>query len=69
MPVLVIWGMNDEALLPCQIDGLGAHIEQLDIVRIADGGHFIPWQKPDAVTQAMRAWLATAGRAEAALLA
>lgn len=58
MPVLVIWGMKDEALLPCQLEGLSDHIPQLDIVRVPDAGHFIPWEKPDAVTQAMRNWLA-----------
>lgn len=58
MPVLVIWGMKDEALLPCQLAGLADHIDQLKIVRVPDAGHFIPWEKPDAVTQAMRDWLA-----------
>ena len=58
MPVLVIWGVRDEALLPCQLDGLEDHIDRLDIVRVPDAGHFIPWEKPEAVTTAMRDWLA-----------
>ena len=58
MPVLVIWGVRDEALLPCQLDGLEDHIDRLDIVRVPDAGHFIPWEKPEAVTNAMRDWLA-----------
>ena len=58
MPVLVIWGMKDEALLPCQLDGLEEHIDQLEIIRVADAGHFIPWERPDAVTRAMQRWLA-----------
>lgn len=58
MPVLVIWGMQDEALLPCQLDGLDAHIADLTIIRVADAGHFIPWEQPEAVTKAMRGWLA-----------
>ena len=57
MPVLVIWGLRDEALLPCQLDGLEDHIDRLDIVRVSDAGHFIPWEKPEAVTTAMRDWL------------
>lgn len=57
MPVLVIWGMRDEALLPCQLDGLNQHIDQLHIVRVADAGHFIPWEKPAAVTQAISDWM------------
>ncbi len=58
MPVLVIWGMKDEALLPCQLDGLETHIDTLTVVRVADAGHFIPWERPAAVSAAMRDWLA-----------
>lgn len=58
MPVLVIWGMQDEALLPCQLDGLDTHIADLTIIRVAEAGHFIPWEQPEAVTKAMRGWLA-----------
>jgi pimeloyl-ACP methyl ester carboxylesterase len=58
MPVLVIWGMKDSALLPCQIDGLDEYIADLTLVRIADAGHFVPWEKPEAVTKAMLEWLA-----------
>jgi pimeloyl-ACP methyl ester carboxylesterase len=58
MPVLVIWGMNDEALLPCQLEGLNDHIDTLTVVRVEDAGHFIPWERPEAVNHAMRHWLA-----------
>jgi pimeloyl-ACP methyl ester carboxylesterase len=57
-PTLVIWGMKDAALLPLQIEGLDALVPDLSIRRIADGGHFVPWEKPEAVTAAMRDWLA-----------
>jgi pimeloyl-ACP methyl ester carboxylesterase len=57
MPVLVVWGMNDPALLPCQLDGLDALIDNLTIVRIPDAGHFVPWEAPDAANAAMRDWL------------
>lgn len=56
-PTLVIWGMKDKALLPVQLDGLDALVPALTIVRIEDGGHFVPWEKPEAVTAAMREWL------------
>lgn len=58
MPTLVVWGMKDSALLPCQLDGLDAAVTDLTVVRVADAGHFVPWEKPGAVTQAMREWLA-----------
>ena len=54
MPVLVIWGMQDSALLPSQLD-LAAYVPDLTIEKI-DAGHFVPWQKPDAVIAAMRRW-------------
>lgn len=57
MPVLVIWGMKDEALLPCQLDGLDDHIDDLTIVRVDDAGHFIPWEQPRAVNAAVERWL------------
>ena len=57
MPTLVIWGMDDEALLPCQLDGLDNHIEQLEIIRVDGAGHFIPWQAPSKVTAAISDFL------------
>ncbi len=56
MPTLVVWGMNDPALLPCQLDGLEALVETIEIVRV-DAGHFIPWENPEAVNTAMRRFL------------
>lgn len=57
-PTLVIWGMEDSALLPVQLEGLDAHVSDLTIVRIEQAGHFVPWEKPQAVNAAMRDWLA-----------
>jgi pimeloyl-ACP methyl ester carboxylesterase len=57
MPILIIWGLNDAALLPCQLEGLDDHIENLKIVRVPEAGHFVPWEAPEPVTAAMRSWL------------
>lgn len=56
-PTLVIWGMNDIALLPCQLDGLAALVPDLTVVQI-DASHFVPWENPQAVNAAIREWLA-----------
>lgn len=56
MPVLVIWGLGDKALLPCQLEGLDALVPDLRIVKV-DAGHFVPWENPDAVTKAIRGFL------------
>jgi pimeloyl-ACP methyl ester carboxylesterase len=56
MPTLIIWGMNDPALLPCQLEGLDALVSDLTIMRIACG-HFTPWEAPESVNAAMRDFL------------
>lgn len=58
MPVLVIWGLKDKALLPVQLEGLESLVEDLRIVAEPDAGHFIPWEKPEVVTSAIRDFLA-----------
>ncbi|MGP7795389.1 alpha/beta fold hydrolase [Sphingomonas sp. CLY1604] len=52
---LVIWGTRDTALLPVLVDGLPPYVPQLTVEKI-DAGHFVPWEKPDAVVAAMRRW-------------
>ena len=56
MPTLMLWGMKDPALLPCQLEGLDALVSDLTIARI-DCGHFTPWEAPEAVNAAMRSFL------------
>ncbi|WP_343344269.1 alpha/beta hydrolase [Sphingomicrobium sp. XHP0239] len=57
VPTLVVWGMQDKALRPCQLDGLDGLIDDLTIERIEDAGHFVPWEKPEPVADAIRAFL------------
>ena len=52
---LVVWGMRDSALLPVLVDDLGPYVPRLTVEKI-DAGHFVPWDKPDAVVTAMRRW-------------
>lgn len=56
MPVLVIWGMGDTALLPVQLEGLDQLVPDLKIVEV-DAGHFVPWENPAAVNATIRDWL------------
>jgi pimeloyl-ACP methyl ester carboxylesterase len=57
VPTLITWGMKDPALLPCQLEGIEVHVPNVTVVRIAEAGHFSPWEAPEAVTHAMRDWL------------
>jgi pimeloyl-ACP methyl ester carboxylesterase len=57
VPTLVIWGMRDAALLPVQLEGLDALVEDLQIVRLPDAGHFAPWEDPEPVADALEGFL------------
>jgi pimeloyl-ACP methyl ester carboxylesterase len=65
VPTLVIWGMRDKALLPIQLDGLDRLVDNLQIVRLPDAGHFAPWEAPDQVAEALVPFLAARVEASA----
>jgi pimeloyl-ACP methyl ester carboxylesterase len=58
MPVLVVWGLKDKALLPVQLEGLDELVADLRIVTSPTAGHFIPWEEPETVTSAIRDFIA-----------
>ena len=58
IPTLVVWGIKDKALLPVQLNGLDGLVSDLIIERISDAGHFVPWEKPEAVAAALGPFLA-----------
>ena len=58
MPVLVVWGLKDKALLPVQLDHLNLLVPDLRLVVEKEAGHFIPWEKPEVVTSAIRDFIA-----------
>ncbi|WP_260482797.1 alpha/beta fold hydrolase [Sphingomicrobium flavum] len=60
VPVKIIWGMEDKALLPCQLEGLDALIDDLSVTRLDGVGHFAPWQAPEQVAAPLRDWLSSA---------
>ena len=57
VPTLVLWGMQDSALLPGQLDGLDDYAPNAVIVRIADGGHYPMRSHPALVNRAMREFI------------
>ncbi len=64
IPTMVIWAMDDIALPPANLDGMDELVGDLTVVKVADCGHFVQWEAPDAVNQALDQFLArTAGAA------
>ena len=57
VPTLVIWGLNDTALLPGQLEGLDRLVHDLRIVRLPGVSHFAPWEAPDEVAGALQDFL------------
>lgn len=58
-PVLVIWGMNDTALLPGNLDGLDQWVARLQVERVPDADHWVVHQRPDLVNRLIRDFLAS----------
>jgi epoxide hydrolase 4 len=57
VPTLVIWGLQDHALVHQNLDGLNDFVADLTVVKIADAGHFVHEDKPEQVTDEMLTWL------------
>lgn len=60
IPVRVIWGLDDAALLPVQLDGIGEVGDDIDVFPLPGVGHFAPWQAPAQVAAALRPFLTQA---------
>jgi pimeloyl-ACP methyl ester carboxylesterase len=65
IPTLVIWGMKDAALLPLQLEGLERLVDDLEVVRLPEAGHFAPWEAGDEVAAALKPFLAAQPAASA----
>ena len=58
IPTLLIWAMDDLALPPSNIDGIETLVPNVTIEPVHDCGHFVIWEKPEAVNGAMALFLA-----------
>lgn len=54
VPTVLLAGAHDFALSPRSVTGAGTHAEDLR-VRVVDGGHYLPEERPDVVAAAARA--------------
>src|SRR5215475_4822132 len=57
VPTLVLWGMQDRAMLPGQLDGLHDYVPNATVVRIEDAGHRPMISHPMLVNRAIRDFL------------
>lgn len=60
IPVRVIWGLEDKALLPIQLEGIGEIGDDVEVFPLKGVGHFAPWEAPDQVAEALAPFLAAA---------
>jgi pimeloyl-ACP methyl ester carboxylesterase len=58
VPTLVLWGMEDRALRPGMLDGLGEHVPRLTVRHIPGGTHWIVHEQPERVAQEIEAFQA-----------
>lgn len=57
VPTLVLWGMQDEALLPEILDGLEDYIPDLTLERVPDASHWIVHEQPALVAGTIESML------------
>ncbi len=57
-PVRVIWGDDDRALTPSLVEGLPDVCDDLEVVRIPEGSHWIAHEQPERVSRLIRDFLA-----------
>ncbi|MCY7270445.1 MAG: alpha/beta hydrolase [Sphingomonas bacterium] len=60
VPVRVIWGLDDQALLPILIENIGEVGDDVELFPLPGVGHFAPWQAPEAVATALLPFLTSA---------
>lgn len=54
VPVRVLWGLQDRAMLPSLLDPLDSLVDDLQVERVPDASHWIVHEQPERVNQ----WIA-----------
>lgn len=55
LPVRVLWGEQDRAMLPSLLDSLDRFVADLQVTRVSDASHWIIHEQPDKVNH----WIST----------
>ena len=56
-PTLVLWALDDSALLPGLLDGLDDYVPRLDVVKVPGATHWIVHEQPQRVIDEIAAFL------------
>ncbi|HXV08616.1 MAG TPA: alpha/beta hydrolase, partial [Burkholderiales bacterium] len=57
VPTLVIWGERDHALLPGNLEGLERQAQDLRVIRIPEGSHWVVHEQPARIAGLIRAFI------------
>jgi len=57
VPTLVIWGIEDSVLLPCQIEGLSDYVESLTVKTLVNAGHGLIHDSPHEIIELIRKFI------------
>jgi epoxide hydrolase 4 len=57
LPTLVIWGLDDIALPPALVDGLGDYVPQMQLQRVAGASHWIVHEQPTLIAHSIQTFL------------
>ncbi|MDP9422128.1 MAG: alpha/beta hydrolase [Pseudomonadota bacterium] len=60
VPVRVVWGLTDKALLPIQLERIGEVGDDVEVFPLKGVGHFAPWEAPAQVASALGPFLVQA---------
>lgn len=58
-PTLVIWGMDDHALLPGLLDGLDAFVPDLRVQRLEGASHWLVHERPQEIAACIQDFIRT----------
>ncbi|PWS22597.1 alpha/beta hydrolase, partial [Enterococcus faecium] len=57
VPTLVLWALDDSALLPGVLDGLDDYVSALEVVKVPGATHWIVHEQPQRVIAEIAAFL------------
>ena len=57
LPTLVLWGLDDPALLPGLLDGLPGWVPHLQLQRVEGASHWLVHEMPERLIQALGPFL------------